>query len=193
MHPNLGPVPLADGFSLQFPEDVCANCGTRSEVFVAEQDTRLNRLLPLGDGALTFALPVPTCLECSDSLARRPLTLGKRVLFTGLLAGASAVLLVLATQGSVGGAGAGFVARHPYAVSALIGLSLSWVWFRRHRAQAPQSSFYQPVRIRRLKRQPLGGTVEAMYFSFTNKAYRLAFARANREAIRAGQVGAADA
>ncbi|MDL5030732.1 hypothetical protein QRD43_02345 [Pelomonas sp. APW6] len=190
MHPNLGPEPLAEGFSLQFPDDVCANCGTRSEVFVAEQDTRVTRLLPLGGSSAAFALPVPTCLHCADSLSRPPMSWGGKLAITALLAGACAAVLTFAIPD---GPGAGLAARHPWVVSSLVGLVLSWVWFRRHRAEAPQSSFYQPVRIRRLQRQRLGGTILALHFGFTNKAYRLAFARANREAIRAGHVGAADA
>jgi hypothetical protein len=190
MQTNLGPVPLAAGFSLQFPEDVCANCGTRSEVFVAEQDTRVTRFLLLGGTELSLPLPVPTCIHCSDTLVRRPMTLGNKALITGLLAGACATgLLMWATLGSTK---TGFVAEHPFLISSLVGVALSWSWFRKHRPEKPQSSFYQPVRIRRLKRQFMNGTIDAIHFAFTNKAYRLAFARANRDAIRAGHVGAAD-
>ncbi|MBB2483750.1 hypothetical protein H5407_00770 [Mitsuaria sp. WAJ17] len=191
MNLNLGPVSFVEGFSLQFPEDVCANCGTRSEVFVAEQNTKVTRFLLLGGSEISFALPVSSCTHCVDSLHRRPLSLGNKALITGMMAGACATVLLM--WASMGSTKTGFLADHPFLVSALAGLGLSWAWFRRHRAQAPQSSYYQPVRIRRLKRQFVDGTIEAMHLAFTNKDYRLAFVRANREAIRKGQLAAADA
>ncbi len=75
----------------------------------------------------------------------------------------------------------------------MLGVVLTIVFYRLRRPKPPQTSFYQPVRIREVRLQFRGlmagrGQVAFMKLAFTNPDYLNVFADANQEAIKAKRI-----
>jgi len=75
----------------------------------------------------------------------------------------------------------------------VLGAIVTVVFYRFRRAKPPQTSFYQPVRIREARLQFSGlmagaGQVAYMKLAFTNPDYLNVFTDANQEAIKAKHI-----
>jgi hypothetical protein len=175
--------------ALIFPTGFCCNCGDTdcaSEV----QDTRVTRFFGIGGTETTFKLPVPVCAACRKSTRRRPAVFFGRLLVFGLLVGGwFLALLLLGTYISW----PLWIADHRLVISAVLGLVTAMVFYRLRRARPPQTSFYQPVRIKVANVHFAGimsgaGQVVFMKLAFTNPDYLNVFGDANRDAIEAGHL-----
>jgi hypothetical protein len=176
---------------LNFPATFCCNCGD-IDCRLENQDTRITRYFFLAGTETTFNLSIPVCAACLKTTRRRPQGLFARflvyavtacVVFGGMIAlGENVVLPVWATE-------------HLFAISAGIALLLVILFYRLRRAKPPQTSFYQPVRIRSADVRFGGnhGQVAYMKLAFTNHEYLNVFATANREAIQAKLLAAVKA
>jgi hypothetical protein len=173
---------------LGFPSSFCCNCGA-TECTSEIQDTRVSRFFGFGRTDTVFKLSVPVCTSCRRTLRRRPANFFSRlsvlvlitvVLFGACLAAGSTVALPLWIGYFYGG-------------SLLFGVVLTIIFYRLRRPKAPQTSFYQPVRIKNVRLQFSGlmageGHVGFMKLAFTNPDYLNAFVEANQEAIQAKRV-----
>jgi len=170
---------------LGFPATFCCNCGAtdcQSEI----QDTRISRFFGIGKTDTTFKLSVPVCAACRRTTKRRPagffsrlgvLLLVTAVLFCVSLTMVTTVALPLWIKYMVSG-------------SVLLGFVLTFLFYRFRRPKPPQTSFYQPVRIKEARLHFTGlmagaGQVAYMKLAFTNPDYLNVFAEANQEAISA--------
>jgi hypothetical protein len=173
---------------LGFPASFCCNCGA-TDCQTEIQETRVTRFFKIGRTDTTFKLSVPVCAECRRSTKRRPAgffsRLGVLLLITAVLFGLSLTLVnTVALPLWIDYLSAG---------SVLLGLILTFVFYRLRRPKPPQTSFYQPVRIKEARLQFTGlmagaGHVGYMKLAFTNPDYLNVFVDANQEAIRAKQV-----
>lgn len=173
--------------TMGFPESFCCNCGDPN-CMNELQDTRVTRYFGLGGSESTFKLPVPVCAVCRRSTRRRPsgffakllvLAICICVFFLGLLALGSYVVLPL------------WMSDHLFWHSVALAV-LAWIIvYRLRRPRPPQTSFYQPVRIKAVDMRVVDvsaghGQVAFMKLAFTNEAYLQEFANANSAAIAAG-------
>lgn len=168
---------------LNFPSTFCCNCGD-TDCRIELQDTRVTRYYGLGGVETTFQLPIPICTACFKSTRRRPQGWFSRLLvlavvvclvFFGLiLLGEKWVLPERARE-------------HLFAISAGIALVLVVLFYRLRRPRSPQTSYYQPVRIKdaSLQFNEGVGQVGYMKLAFTNPDYLNVFSSANRDAIKA--------
>ena len=173
---------------LGFPNTFCCNCGA-TDCKTEDQDTRVTRFFSIGRTDTIFRLSVPVCQPCRRTLRRRPAgffsRLGVLLLFMAVIFGvcfASIPTAVLPLW-----------MKYIYVGSVAGGLLLTWIFYRFRRPKAPQTSFYQPVRIKNVRLQFSGpmageGHVRFMKLAFTNPDYLSAFTEANGEAIRAKRV-----
>ena len=173
---------------LGFPSAFCCNCGA-TECTSEIQDTRVSRLFGFGRTDTIFKLTVPVCAGCRRTLRRRPANFFSRlsvllliicVLFGACLAAGSTVALPLWIGYFYGG-------------SVLFGVVLTLIFYRLRRPKAPQTSFYQPVRIKNVRLQFSGlmageGQVGFMKLAFSNPDYLNAFVEANQAAITAKRI-----
>jgi hypothetical protein len=173
---------------LGFPNTFCCNCGS-TDCKSEDQDTRVTRFFSIGRTDTIFRLSVPVCTRCRRTLRRRPsgffsrlgmLLLFMAVIFGVCFASITTVALPLWMKYIWGG-------------SIVGGLLLTWIFYRFRRPKAPQTSFYQPVRIKNVRLQFSGlmageGHVRFMRLAFTNPDYLSAFTEANQEAIRTKRV-----
>jgi hypothetical protein len=183
-----------DSPKLGFPMAFCCNCGDpncMSEI----QDTRVTRYFGIGGTETVFQLPLPVCAACRRSTRRRSpgffarllvLALAVGVFFLALLMFASMVTLPL------------WIGTHLFGISVGLASLLLLLVLRLRRPQPPQTSFYQPVRIKAVRVQVTDvmngyGHVAFMKLAFTNPAYLDVFVNANREAIQAGNLAAVKA
>jgi len=182
------------GPQMTFPTAFCCNCGALDCVNEV-QDTRVTRYFGIGRSGTTFHLPVPVCARCRRSTRRRP-----RGFFVSLLVLASciavaALLLVLIGQSVTY---PDWLRAHLFAISVVLAVVVFVLLWRLRRPKPPQTSFYQPVRIKVAKVAVSdlasgAGRVLFMKLAFTNPDYLELFRNANREAIQAGSIDAVKA
>lgn len=174
---------------LGFPQSFCCNCGVTdctSEI----QDTRVTHFFSIGATETTFKLTVPVCTACRRTLRRRPAGFFSRL---GVLAASVGVAhLALYALGSSMILPL-WMNENLLAVSVVVALIFCFVFYALRRPQPPQTSFYQPVRIKGVNLEVTGlmagaGQVGFMKLEFTNADYRNVFVHANEEAIKARRI-----
>ena len=169
---------------LGFPQSFCCNCGV-TDCAVEIQNTRVTHFFSIGGTETTFKLSVPVCARCSKTLRRRPAGFFSRL---GVLAlSLAATFLALYAFGTSLPL---WIGENKVAISIILALVFSSVFYALRRPKPPQTSFYQPVRIRNVRLQVTGlmagaGQVGFMKLAFTNPDYRNMFVNANEDAIKA--------
>ena len=174
---------------LTFPISFCCNCGEvncQSEV----QDTRVTRFFGIRGTESTFHLTLPVCMACRKSLRRRPPGFFSMLFVFAVGTGVALLLGYLLSRSMQYPA---WMVTHRIAIGAVLGAIAAIVFYRLRSARPPQTSFYQPVRIKQAKVQFGGvmggpGHVAFLKLAFTSPDYLNIFMNANREAIQAGHV-----
>jgi hypothetical protein len=179
--------------ALTFPKAFCCNCGDTNCVDEL-QDTRVSRFFKIGRTDTTFKLAVPVCAACRRTTKRRPAgffsRLGVLLLIFSVLFGICIALWSTAALPLWIG--------YMFAGSSVLAVVLTIVFYRFRSPKPPQTSFYQPVRIKEAKLQFTGlmagaGHVGYMKLAFTNPDYLNEFLNANQDAIKAKHVSAVKA
>ena len=174
---------------LRFPQSFCCNCGV-TDCAIETQNTRVTHFFSIGGTETTFKLSVPVCARCSKTLRRRPAGFFSRLGVLVLsLATSFLALYVLGTSVML----PEWIGGNRLAISIILALIFSSVFYALRRPKPPQTSFYQPVRIRNVRLQVTGlmagaGQVGFMKLAFTNPDYRNMFVNANEEAIKAKRI-----
>lgn len=174
---------------MTFPAAFCCNCGAldcQSEV----QSTRVSRYFGLGSGETTFQLPVPICARCRRSIRRRPPGFFARLLLFVTCFAVAFLLFVLLNYSFFYSE---WLLRHILVFSGVLAALAFFVLSRLRRPKAPQTSFYQPVRIKVATIavshvDASSSRVTFMKLAFTNPDYLGMFRDANQEAIQAGGI-----
>jgi uncharacterized protein (DUF983 family) len=167
---------------LNFPATFCCNCGD-TNCALEVQDTRVSRGIGFGGMNTTFQLSIPICEACRKSLRRRPSGWLLRLL---VFLGTSAVMLGALIAWAKHATLPLWVAENLFVVGAVLALVLVVLFYRFRRAKPPQTSYYQPVRIKdvNLAFAEGVGRIAYMKLAFTNPDYLNVFSTANRDAIK---------
>jgi hypothetical protein len=186
-HVELGPVSYAPGLDISFPAEPCANCGTKRDVSVIDQDTKKTSYFILGGTELTFQFPVASCSDCAKSLSRRPKSMFANALLSIVVGFVSFAVLLLGI--GMSGIEIGFLqgdnlGKAAMAITVLAFVALPFM----QRPGENQTSYFQPVRVVGLKRRFLDGQIERIKFQFTNPDYQQAFSSLNTDAVTNGLV-----
>ena len=176
---------------ISFPAVFCCNCGAldcQREV----QDTRVARYFALGSGETSFHLPVPVCARCRRSTRRRPPGFFARLLLFVVCLAVSFLFFVLLNYSLFYSE---WLLRHILVFAAVLSMVSFVVLTRLRRPKPPQTSFYQPVRIKvaTVAVSHVEGAASGVGFmklAFTNAEYLLRFRAANQDAIEAGTLAA---
>jgi len=172
---------------LGFPQSFCCNCGA-TDCASENQITRVTRFFSIGGTETTFKLSVPVCARCRKTLRRRPAGFFSRLAVLG--ASLAAIFLALYVFGT---SLPPWIGENMLAISIILALIFSSAFYALRRAKPPQTSFYQPVRIKSVSLQVTGlmagaGQVGFMKLAFTNPDYRNVFVNANQDAINAKRI-----
>jgi len=155
-----------------------------ADLTILEQDTRLTRYFLMGGSEVTFRLRLPFCRVCGPSAKRRPVSFFHKLLVFGLFY--FAVFAVLMLSGIA--LDSESLLDNTGLLSGVLSLVITVLWYGTRQPEPGQSSYYQPVRITRLRQKFLSGTVRGIVFGFTNSAYLRRFESLNAQAITAGQI-----
>ena len=173
---------------LSFPTTFCCNCGDIN-CMTQIQDTRVTRYFGLGGVETTFQLPIPVCAACLKTTRRRPSGWFSRLLVWALSTCVVFFALIILGENFVLPI---WVVEHMFAIAAGVALLLVVLFYRLRRPRHPQTSYYQPVRIRQASVNfgDASGQVSFMKLAFTNHEYLNVFTTANRDAIQAKTLAA---
>ncbi len=159
-----------------FP-DACANCFSQSELLPIESRLVLSRFLLLGAIELTQWANIPHCPDCTETASRTRHGLGMTFL----------LLLVLSVLCALLPAGASILV-HPERsfdvylwAGPFVALIAMVVWYSTRKAAPGQTSYYQAVSLRAMKRK-FSGEVVHCTLSFTNSDYGQLFLASNPDA-----------
>src|ERR1041384_4713905 len=129
---------------LNFPAAFCCNCGD-IDCIAEIQDTRVTRYFGIGGVETTFQLPIPICAACRKTTRRRPSGWFARLLVWGVVSCvAFGALIALGEYTTL----PLWMSEHLFAIGALLALLLVVLFYRFRRPTPPQTSFYQPVRLK---------------------------------------------
>lgn len=165
---------------INIPSGSCCNCGATH--YLREIDTRLvlTRYIFLGGTEYILKSDFPYCDQCAATANRiTPGFMHKLLVFLvwfGLII-VGLVMYEIATETIL----------HIWNVKVFaIALFLSgggtYYYYSRQRPQPGQTSFYQPVRLKKLK-QKFSGEVTGVTLGFTNQEFGNKFLEVNREAV----------
>ena len=176
---------------MNFPTTFCCNCGD-TNCMTELQDTKVTRYYGIGGVETTFQLPIPVCAACIKSTRRRPQGWFSRLLVLGVAV--CVVFFALVVVGETYGLSE-WAREHLFAISVGISLVLVVLFYRLRRPKPPQTSWYQPVRIKEasVRFGDSSGQVGFMKLAFTNHDYLNVFTTANRDAIKAKVLAAVKA
>ncbi|MFZ6721715.1 hypothetical protein [Undibacterium sp. Ji49W] len=177
---SLGTLPFRDGVVFLFPNHLCCNCGKTTDLTTIHQDTRRTRYMLGGGTEITFKLPLPFCKDCAPTATRRPKSLLNWLLIFIAAFAASALALIIIGDMVLNSP---LIARYLLPFSVMLAAVPCAAMVLLMRPKGKQTSYFQPVRIPRLKQEFVSGAVTAIGFGFSNLAYAKAFALVNREAI----------
>lgn len=182
------------GQKLIFPTAFCCNCGA-SDCQAEVQETRISRYFGMRRGDTTFHLPVPICARCRRSLGRAPAGFFARSLVFIACFAAASLLFVLLNYSLFYSE---WLLRHVLVFAAFVAIVAFVLLTRLRRPKLPQTSFYQPVRIKAATVavshvESTASGVTFMKLAFTNPDYLNVFRNANREAMEAGSIAAVEA
>ncbi len=183
----LGNVKFAKDVVFSFPASLCCNCGATGDLKIVAQDTRQTKYFILGGTELTFRLPLPFCRRCSASARRHPRSIVHYALLALFVFWLTFFALLVAGDVMMG---MPMLKDHLVEISAGVTVLLIGLTLAVSRPKGKQTSYFQPVRIKKLKREFVSGTVTAIRFAFTNPEYARAFANENQAAIRNNKVEA---
>jgi len=177
------------GAPLLFPTAFCCNCGAldcQNDV----QDTRVTRYFGLGRGETTFRFPLPICARCRRSTRRPPPGFFARLLLFVICLAVAALFFWLLNYSLFQSE---WLLRHVLVFAAILAVIAFVLLTRLRRPKAPQTSFYQPVRVKvaTVAVSHVDGAASRVAFmklAFTNTDYLDLFRNANRDAIEAGSV-----
>ncbi len=182
------PIQLRAEIDAQFPPDCCCNCGVQGGLTLVP--TRLTKTVFLGFGGYEKGITVslPYCSACKVTARRFAPGLGTKLLLSLLtyvalllafaVLGFSGVLPTIESTGAV--------------LAVLAGLALVLVFgvYSLRRPRGAQTSWYQPVRLLKMRQRFLDGAIVGWVFGFTNLSYRQRFSAANAATIARGTIEA---
>lgn len=186
------PIPSADLRSevpVHFPADCCCNCGGHAGLAVVP--TRLVKTTYLGIGGVekSVTAPLPYCTTCAVTARRLPKGLGAKLVMSAL---GTVILLILYVVGLATGRVPVLSDSNETAFWMLAALSAVLVFggYALRRPRGAQTSWYQPVRLVKLRQRFTSGAITGYVFAFTNPTYRQLFASANAAAVARKEIAA---
>ena len=179
---------ITPNLDFSFPIDLCCNCGRQEDLQIIDSDTRLTRYMFAGGSELMFHLPLPYCSDCTASARRRPQGIMAKCLMALMLFGALAVIgVVIAME-----AGISLSPGSILVMSGVVAGAFMAFMIYKHRPHTAQTSYYQPVRIKRVKQTFVTGEIQRVVFGFTNSSYEAQFRLINDTALSQNYLGIAE-
>ena len=163
------------------PKEMCCNCGSTQDIALVETQFKKTRYVLLVGTELTLTMDLPYCSICKKTAGRfRVSVLNKLLVSLGVFFVLLLAVVFLPTdQSSIPSS-----LLAPW-VLAVVALLLTFLFYALRRPSPPQTSYYQPVFMTKLKRK-FSGVVLHVAFNCTNSDFATKFATMNQLFINAG-------
>ena len=147
------------------PADLCCNCGSTNGLSPVPTKLNKSRYMVLAGTEITVTINFPYCPDCVKTARRRPVGLASKLLMAVLLFVVALTVWSFSTASITQAVPAGMV------LSALAVLSLGGVlgFYSLRKPKGKQSSYYQPVRLKKVRQKFTGG-ITGYVLAFTNNA-----------------------
>jgi hypothetical protein len=162
------------------PADACCNCGTTQGVSIKETPLKKTRYLLLGGTELRLTIDLPYCKKCSTTAGRFPVGIGTKLLVSFGVFWAiflAAFLVPFDWPPAMG--------NHLPALCGIMAIALTFGFYSLRKATPPQTSYYQPVTLKAVKRQ-FSGDVVGVTLGCTHASFASKFSACNRDFVAAG-------
>jgi hypothetical protein len=177
----LFPHKINNDVTLNIPQDICCNCGQGDRLAMLQTPLTVVRYMVLAGTQITIPLELPYCDGCAKSAKRKPVGLIKKLLLSAVLAFVLAMLVIVSPDVGI----PDFIRSNLFYFSAGVALIVVFGVYSLFKPREGQSSYYQPVRLRKLK-QKFTGRITGFRLAFTNELYAQKVIAANPEALSSG-------
>lgn len=160
---------------IQLPADLCCNCASTIGVGSVESELKLTRFFAMAGVEYTFSWGLPYCEECAPTATRNPIGMLHVALMIGLCTVALFLIVIISQialdQSYFGG--------NDFWVSLAAASLFVGAFYATRRPHGSQTSYYQPIRIRKLRQKFTSGEVTGIILGFTNAPYMQRFQAVN--------------
>ena len=167
------------GGDIRIPAEFCCNCASTDRVGTVDSELKLTRFLGLGGSEYTFRWRLPYCPACEATAARTPVNR----LHIGLAIAAGTMALFLAATVVQLALDRNLLGGNDFWVALALSSLLVGGFYASRRPRDGQTSYYQPIRIRKLRQKFASGEVTGMVLGFTNSSYMRRFQELNAESL----------
>jgi len=164
---------LAD--EIELPADLCCNCGSTQGVGSVESELKLTRYFAMAGVEYTFRWGLPYCEECAPTATRNPVG----PLHVALMIGLGTVALFLIAIIVQIAMDQSYFGGNDFWVSLAAASLFVGAFYATRRPHGSQTSYYQPIRVRKLRQKFTSGQVTGIVLGFTNGSYMQRFQSAN--------------
>lgn len=165
--------------TIEIPGEICCNCASTDRVSAVESELKLARFFLMAGVEYTFKWELPYCPGCAPTASRAPVNKMHIALMVGLWTVGlflAAVLVQTAMDSS-------FFAGYDFWVALGVSTLIAGAYYGMRRPSGQQTSYYQPIRICKLRQKFTSGEVTGIVLGFTNPVYSRRFCEANTAAI----------
>jgi hypothetical protein len=173
------PFNVKNGLSLMIPDEICCNCGANHGISMKETPLFVVKYMVLAGTQLTIPFEFPYCNSCVKTAKRTPVNLMKIIL---LIAFFSAIMFSIVVFGK-GPELPNFVIDNMiYFTTIISGIVVSSYYYLKKPLEF-QSSYYQPIRLKKVNQKFASGKIVGITLKFTNEKYSEIFRSANEKSI----------
>lgn len=166
---------IDSGGEIEIPSTICCNCARPDGIASVASELKLTRYFAMAGTEYTFTWDLPYCSDCASTASRTPVNRLHIALMIGV---STAVLFLGATIGQMA-LETNLLGGYDFWIAlGLAAMGVSGFYASRRPAGA-QTSYYQPIRIRKLRQKFISGEVTGIVLGFTNALYLRRFRDAN--------------
>jgi hypothetical protein len=169
---------LASNVQINFPSAKCCNCGSVSGIFAVSTNLKVTKFLGLGGTEITIKPQLPFCANCKKTARRIAVGIGSKVLVSLILFFLFMISLAFVPSSISDKVPTEIALMLLFAISFSLVLGL----YSLRKPTGSQTSYYQPIRLKKVK-QKFSGEIVGYVLAFTNKEYQKDFIESNREAV----------
>lgn len=167
------------GEEISIPGEICCNCASSDRLESVESVLTLTRYFGMAGVEYTFRWSLPYCPACRVTATRNPVNR----LHIALMIGLGTVALFLAAILAQSAMDRNLLGGHDFWIALVVSTVLVAGFYAARRPHGQQTSYYQPIRIRKLRQRFASGEVTGIVLGFTNDLYMRRFREANARAL----------
>jgi hypothetical protein len=163
------------GGEIEIPAEICCNCASSDRVDRVQSELKLTRYFGMGGSEYTFKWALPYCPECKLTASRTPVD----KLHIALMIGLSTVALFLVSISLQAAMDKNLLGGNDFWFALVVATLLVGSFYTSRKPRGGQTSYYQPIRIRKLRQKFTSGEVTGIVLGFTNGSYMSQFQELN--------------